>query len=94
LKEFLGKNRKSLSFKLLVNLEKNIYSFNRTTIRYDEIPSDMRAESEDRRQELIESVSNVDEILGEIFLGKGSFLFILQPSVLNYNSLIRGKGSD
>ncbi|EFX86606.1 hypothetical protein DAPPUDRAFT_312968 [Daphnia pulex] len=39
-----------------------------TTIRYDEIPSDMRAESEDRRQELIESVSNVDEILGEIFL--------------------------
>jgi hypothetical protein len=49
---------------------KNIYSFNRTTIRYDEIPSDMRAESEDRRQELIESVSNVDEILGEIFLGK------------------------
>ena len=31
----------------------------------------MRAETEDRRQELIENVSNVDEILGEIFLGKG-----------------------
>lgn len=36
----------------------------------------MRAESEDRRQELIESVSNVDEILGEIFLGKMFFYFI------------------
>ncbi|PSN32795.1 Elongation factor G [Blattella germanica] len=34
----------------------------------DEIPGDMRAESEDRRQELIEHVSNVDEILGEMFL--------------------------
>jgi len=41
-----------------------------TSIRYDEIPSDMRSESHDRRQELIEHVSNVDEVLGEIFLGK------------------------
>lgn len=38
-------------------------------MRYDEIPADMRAESAERRQELIEHVSNVDEILGEIFLG-------------------------
>jgi len=30
----------------------------------------MRTESEDRREELIEHVSNVDEILGEMFLGK------------------------
>lgn len=30
----------------------------------------MRSESEERRQELIEHVSNVDEILGEMFLGK------------------------
>ena len=30
----------------------------------------MRTESEDRRQELIEHVSNVDEILGEMFLGE------------------------
>jgi hypothetical protein len=30
----------------------------------------MRTESEDRRQELIEYVSNVDEKLGEMFLGK------------------------
>ena len=30
----------------------------------------MRTESEDRRLELIEHVSNVDEILGEMFLGK------------------------
>jgi elongation factor G len=37
-------------------------------VREDEIPHDMRTESEDRRQELIEHVSNVDEILGEMFL--------------------------
>lgn len=39
-------------------------------VREDEIPCDMRSESEDRRQELIEHVSNVDEILGDMFLGK------------------------
>lgn len=37
-------------------------------IREDEIPTDLRTESEDRRQELIEHVSNVDETLGEMFL--------------------------
>ncbi|XP_054743628.1 elongation factor G, mitochondrial [Anastrepha obliqua] len=37
-------------------------------IRYDEIPKDMRAESVERRQELIEHLSNVDETLGELFL--------------------------
>ncbi|XP_021927783.1 elongation factor G, mitochondrial isoform X2 [Zootermopsis nevadensis] len=37
-------------------------------VREDEIPRDMRSESEDKRQELIEHVSNVDEILGEMFL--------------------------
>lgn len=37
-------------------------------LRYDEIPKDMRAESVDRRQELIEHLSNVDEKLGELFL--------------------------
>ncbi|XP_011192214.2 elongation factor G, mitochondrial [Zeugodacus cucurbitae] len=37
-------------------------------LRYDEIPQDMRAESVDRRQELIEHLSNVDETLGELFL--------------------------
>jgi hypothetical protein len=42
----------------------------REVVREGEIPHDMRAESQDRRQELIEHVSNVDEILGEMFLGK------------------------
>ncbi|KAJ9594843.1 hypothetical protein L9F63_013880, partial [Diploptera punctata] len=37
-------------------------------VREDEIPADMRSETEDRRQELIEHVSNADEILGEMFL--------------------------
>lgn len=37
-------------------------------IRYDEIPADFRAEAADRRQELVESVANADEILGEMFL--------------------------
>lgn len=37
-------------------------------IREDEIPKDMRAEAQERRQELIEHVSNADDTLGEIFL--------------------------
>lgn len=39
-----------------------------TKIRYDEIPQDMRTESAERRLELIEHLSNVDEPLGELFL--------------------------
>ncbi|KAH9490292.1 hypothetical protein Btru_034008 [Bulinus truncatus] len=38
------------------------------TVREDEIPADMRSESKDRRQEMIEMVSNADDILGEMFL--------------------------
>ncbi|KAM8854237.1 elongation factor G, mitochondrial [Synchiropus picturatus] len=38
------------------------------SIRYDEIPSEFRAEAAERRQELVECVANVDEILGEMFL--------------------------
>ncbi|BES88785.1 Elongation factor G, mitochondrial [Nesidiocoris tenuis] len=37
-------------------------------VREDEIPQDLRTLAEDRRQELIEHVSNADEILGEMFL--------------------------
>ncbi|XP_040205191.1 elongation factor G, mitochondrial [Rana temporaria] len=37
-------------------------------VRYDDIPAEFRAEVADRRQELIESVANSDEILGEMFL--------------------------
>ncbi|XP_018409456.1 PREDICTED: elongation factor G, mitochondrial, partial [Nanorana parkeri] len=37
-------------------------------VRYEDIPAEFRAEVADRRQELIESVANSDEILGEIFL--------------------------
>lgn len=37
-------------------------------IRIDEIPQDMRTEASERRQELIEHVSNVDEQLGDLFL--------------------------
>ncbi|KAG5675868.1 hypothetical protein PVAND_005736 [Polypedilum vanderplanki] len=39
-----------------------------TTVRVDEIPKDMRAEASERRHELIEHVSNADEILGDMFL--------------------------
>ncbi|KAE8604085.1 hypothetical protein XENTR_v10014568 [Xenopus tropicalis] len=38
------------------------------TMRYEDIPAEFRAEAMDRRQELIESVANSDEILGEMFL--------------------------
>uniref|UniRef100_A0A8D0DJ65 Elongation factor G, mitochondrial n=1 Tax=Salvator merianae TaxID=96440 RepID=A0A8D0DJ65_SALMN len=37
-------------------------------VKYDEIPAEFRAESIDRRQELIECVANADEHLGELFL--------------------------
>ncbi|XP_069752858.1 elongation factor G, mitochondrial isoform X2 [Narcine bancroftii] len=37
-------------------------------IRYEDIPAELRAESADRRQELVECVANVDEELGEMFL--------------------------
>ncbi|KRY36664.1 Elongation factor G, mitochondrial [Trichinella spiralis] len=37
-------------------------------IRKDEIPKEMRAESQDRLFELIEHVSNVDDTLGDLFL--------------------------
>lgn len=32
------------------------------------IPKDYEAEAADRRQELIEAISNVDDLLGEMFL--------------------------
>lgn len=38
------------------------------TVREDEIPQEMRAESDERRHELIEHLSNVDESIGELFL--------------------------
>lgn len=37
-------------------------------IRYDEVPQDRRTEVQERRHELIEHLSNVDESLGELFL--------------------------
>lgn len=52
-------------------------------IRTDEIPSDMRAEAKERRQELIEHVSNADDQLGEIFLEEKT------PTVDDIKSAIR-----
>ncbi|KAJ2944544.1 hypothetical protein O0L34_g3892 [Tuta absoluta] len=37
-------------------------------IRYDEVPKDRRSEVQEKRHELIEHLSNVDEVLGELFL--------------------------
>lgn len=37
-------------------------------VRFDEIPQDRRTEVKERRHELIEHLSNVDETLGELFL--------------------------
>lgn len=39
-----------------------------TSIRYDEIPKEMRNEASERRHELIEHVSNADDVLGDMFL--------------------------
>lgn len=38
------------------------------TVREDQIPQDMRVECDERRHELIEHLSNVDETIGELFL--------------------------
>ncbi|KAM5164620.1 elongation factor G, mitochondrial [Mantella aurantiaca] len=38
------------------------------SVRYEDIPAEYRAETADRRQELIECVANSDELLGEMFL--------------------------
>nr|XP_045592824.1 elongation factor G, mitochondrial-like [Procambarus clarkii] len=38
------------------------------TVREDEIPADMRVEAEERHIELIEHLSNADEVIGELFL--------------------------
>uniref|UniRef100_A0A1Q3FEM1 Elongation factor G, mitochondrial n=1 Tax=Culex tarsalis TaxID=7177 RepID=A0A1Q3FEM1_CULTA len=38
------------------------------SVREDEIPKDMRTECDERRHELIEQLSNVDDAIGELFL--------------------------
>ncbi|KFU88176.1 hypothetical protein M959_09106, partial [Chaetura pelagica] len=38
------------------------------TLRYEEIPAELRAEAAERRRELIECVANSDDQLGELFL--------------------------
>ena len=40
------------------------------TVREDEIPAEFRSIAEEKRQELIESVTNGDDILGELFLAE------------------------
>ncbi|KAH8255780.1 hypothetical protein KR038_010318 [Drosophila bunnanda] len=42
-------------------------------VRLDEIPQDMRVESQERRQELIEHLSNADDTFGEFFLEEKPF---------------------
>lgn len=42
--------------------------FSRENVVYDDIPVDMRSEAEDRRSELIENITNADEILAESYL--------------------------
>lgn len=39
-------------------------------MRSEDIPPDLVSQSEAKRQELVEHVSNVDDQLGELFLGK------------------------
>jgi elongation factor G len=52
-----------------MNLQKlNFVFYYSDIVRVDEIPENMRKQTEDCYSELIEHVSNVDEILGEMFL--------------------------
>ena len=50
--------------------EKSIYyeGSNGEQIRYDCIPKEMETEAKEKRQELIEAISNVDDFLGELYL--------------------------
>nr|NVI74789.1 iconoclast [Cucujiformia] len=41
-------------------------------VKYDQIPKEMETESKDRRHELIEHLSNVDDKLGELYLEEKS----------------------
>ncbi|XP_072330596.1 elongation factor G, mitochondrial isoform X2 [Scyliorhinus torazame] len=52
-------------------------------VKYDDIPAEQRAEAADRRQELVECVSNVDELLGEMFLEENV------PTVADLKAAIR-----
>lgn len=47
---------------------------NSDVIREDEVPKDMKAEAEAYRQELVERVSEVDDQLAEMFIGKSAHL--------------------
>lgn len=58
-------------------------------IREDDIPLDMRAEAADRRQELIEHLSNVDDTLGELFLGEHSLSVADIKSAIRRTCLLR-----
>ncbi|XP_057657246.1 elongation factor G, mitochondrial [Diorhabda carinulata] len=42
-------------------------------VRYDEVPKDMRVESDERRHELIEHLSNCDDAFGELYLEEKPF---------------------
>lgn len=44
--------------------------FQRETLRFDSIPKDLEAKAIDKRQELIEAVTNVDNELGELYLAE------------------------
>ena len=55
-------------------------------IREEDVPKDMWAQVEDTRQELVEHLSNVDDTLGEIFLGS-LFVFVL-TSYINKRTLL------
>nr|CAH7750430.1 unnamed protein product [Callosobruchus chinensis] len=43
------------------------------TIRYDEIPQNMRTESDEKRHELVEHLSNADETFGNMYLEEKPF---------------------
>ncbi|KAJ8939672.1 hypothetical protein NQ318_016616 [Aromia moschata] len=41
-------------------------------LRYDDVPPEMRTESEEKRHELIEHLSNCDDVIGELYLEEKS----------------------
>ncbi|XP_012344621.1 elongation factor G, mitochondrial [Apis florea] len=65
----------------LINLKALYFEGNfGEVVREDEIPSDMRTETQEKRQELIEHLSNVDEYLGEMYLNE---IQILEKDIIN-----------
>lgn len=57
------------SYYYLCSLNYIFYTSSSDIVRAEDIPKEYRSEVNDRRSELIEHIANVDDKIGEVFLG-------------------------